>query len=1070
MEEEGTPVLSAGSNVVVVSLAALPNSILSALPIGLVLLDEASNIRQINDCALSLFAVATPDELLARILHGQIVLLDTKGLALTHRLVLSHLFPQNSGSVSEVSLLVDEQPQRVLRITTAKHDEQHRLVLYEDISEQTQNQALADARDRLLRFGENHPLSELFTLLLDEAERLTASNIAFFHTLAADQKTLTSQAVSHSTRALFCQPDDVDGHARLAQGSVWADCVREKTAVVHNDDTTLPHRRGLPEGHAPVIRELVVPIVRMGRVVALMGVGNKPRAYTAYDTRLVTLLSDLAWDIAERKRAEELLHRTNTALNGSLNAVVVTDVGLNVTYLNPAFLRLFRLHDHKNELGRSLLEYWQDPPLAERIFQEMFDEGFSAGELFGKRTDGSVFLVEFTGSSIRGRDGRAIGLYTTFIDVTDYHRVQTGLRDAEEKFTGAFHVISDAVHITDFATGKIIEVNEGFERGAGYTRQEVIGKTTVQLNFWYEPQERHSYYALLAKQGFVHGFQARLRVKDGRILWAEHSSEFLQLSGRRCIVTITRDVTAQRAAAAALEESEQRFRNMFDLHDAAMLLIDPENGTICSANAAAERYFGIAQSTLIDRRIPEICTISEKDCSKLLQAAISGTTKAFGLQHRAHDGNLCEAEVYASPIHYLGQTVLYAILHDVTERRKLEEHLRRVQRMDCLGNLASGVAHDINNVLSAILAHATVQRDDSPSGSQLADDLSTIVQACIRGRTLVRSLLDFARPKLSEQRSLSLNTLVEEEVRLLSRTTLNRITLKLELAQNLGTISGDSSALSHALMNLCINAVDAMPEGGTLTIGTRNLSNTKVELRVADTGHGMTPEVLEKAIDPFFSTKPQGKGTGLGLAMVYSAAEAHAAKFEISSIPGQGTVVTLTFPTVNAPIEEAPESQVGRFFAVALSILIVDDDWIVLRGLARQLTRLGHHVTPCTTGIEALALLEETDSYDLVVLDVNMPDLGGYDVFTRAQSTGRACPVLFVTGRPDEALQQFVAEHPGTAMLAKPFTQGELRTAIRQLCGRHQRDAMDSGPARLVPFGQNSVVSTIETTTEELGS
>jgi CheY-like chemotaxis protein len=314
---------------------------------------------------------------------------------------------------------------------------------------------------------------------------------------------------------------------------------------------------------------------------------------------------------------------------------------------------------------------------------------------------------------------------------------------------------------------------------------------------------------------------------------------------------------------------------------------------------------------------------------------------------------------------------------------------------------------------------------------------------------------------------MSLNALVEDEVRLLSRTTLSKISLKLDLEPNLHSISGDSSALGHALMNLCINAVDAMANGGTLAIVTRNLSNTKVELRVCDTGHGMSQEVLEKALDPFFSTKPQGKGTGLGLPMVYSAAEAHAAQFEITSTEGRGTVVSITFPTVDAPIEEAPESQVGRFFVESLSILVVDDDWIVLRGLARQLTRLGHRVTPCTQGTEAIQLLKEPPPFDLVVVDVNMPDMSGCDVYRRSREFDRQCPFLLVTGRPDEALRQFVTEHPDTEMLAKPFTQSELKESLRKLYNSPVRTAISGVHPRRNPDDAETVGTLSELTEDE---
>jgi PAS domain S-box-containing protein len=1036
------------------------------LPVGLALVDYDGGIQFANAAALKLFASSDVNSARNVIVKEEIHVFDQTNNRVKGSVALERLFPHSPNSEVFESTIITPETVSIVRARVVGVHRSTVLVSYEDVTQSTQTKRVTETRERLLHAAEAHSLSELLQLLLDEVEGLTQSRFALFVALGTDQNTTLSWISSHATAALVYEtPSDLEC-SPVPAPTFSKDCVRKQAFVIRNDCTLQSSSTESVNGHLLRTRELAVPIIRNSRVVAILELYNKPFNYTTYDAQVATQTADYAWDIIEKKRSEELLHRSHTALNGSLNAVVVTDVELKITYLNPAFLKLFRLPHSREQLGRSLLDYWQDPTLAERVFREMFEDGFSAGELYGRREDGSNFLVEFTGSCIRDRDGNSLGLFATFIDVTDYHRVQTGLRDAEEKFSGAFHVISDSVHITDYVTNKIIEVNEGFERGSGYSRQEVIGKTTIQLNLWADPIDRQTYFAKLAKQGYVRGFQARFRTKDGRILWAEHSSDFLQLSGRRCLVTITRDVTAQRAAAIAIEESEQRFRNMFDLHDAAMLLIDPENGEIHSANAAAELYFGTERGCLVERRIDEICTISPSESSLLLKAAVSGTTKAFGLRHRDQSGNIREAEVYASPIHHLGQTVLYAILHDVTERRKLEEQVRRVQRMDCLGNLASGVAHDINNVLSAILAHATVQCEESPKGSELADDLSTIVQACIRGRTLVRSLLDFARPKLSNQQIMSLNALVEDEVRLLSRTTLSKISLKLDLEPNLHSISGDSSALGHALMNLCINAVDAMANGGTLTIVTRNLSSTKVELRVCDTGHGMSQEVLEKALDPFFSTKPQGKGTGLGLPMVYSAAEAHAAQLEIMSTEGHGTAVSLTFPTVDAPIEEAPESQVGRFFVESLSILVVDDDWIVLRGLARQLTRLGHHVTPCTHGMKAIQLLEMPPTFDLVVVDVNMPDISGCDVYNRSREGDRHCPFLFVTGRPDEALQQFIAEHPQTEMLAKPFTQSELKESLRKICNSSVRTGVSGIRPRRVS-DSTEVKGTLSELTED---
>jgi len=244
-----------------------------------------------------------------------------------------------------------------------------------------------------------------------------------------------------------------------------------------------------------------------------------------------------------------------------------------------------------------------------------------------------------------------------------------------------------------------------------------------------------------------------------------------------------------------------------------------------------------------------------------------------------------------------------SILRDITERERLERERRqleaqvlRQEKMESLGSLAGGVAHDMNNVLGAILAITTVHQLQAEEGSRLGRDLGTVVKACQRGGTLVKGLLSFAREELAEVRELSLNTVVLEEVALLERTTLQKVRLELDLAEDLLPVDGDPAALSHGLLNLCVNAVDAMPDGGTLTFRTRNEGGAEVLLEVRDTGSGMSREVLAKALDPFYTTKPRGKGTGLGLPIVYGTVKAHHGRMEIHSEPGRGTWIQIRLP------------------------------------------------------------------------------------------------------------------------------------------------------------------------------
>lgn len=285
------------------------------------------------------------------------------------------------------------------------------------------------------------------------------------------------------------------------------------------------------------------------------------------------------------------------------------------------------------------------------------------------------------------------------------------------------------------------------------------------------------------------------------------------------------------------------------------------------------------------------------------------------------------------PIFSEGKVFLAGYTIDLTERiqaeaerAQLERHLAHTQKLESLGSLAGGVAHDMNNVLSAILSLASIHQMDSPEGTPLRASMDTITKACLRGRTLVQGLLGFARKDLVTEKILDLNGLIREEIALLERTTLQKVTLKIELAEDLWPIKGDPGALSHALMNLCVNAVDAMPTGGTLRLRTHNEAPSQVLLEVIDTGCGMPKEVLDKALDPFFTTKPQGKGTGLGLPLVYGTVKAHHGQMEIQSAPGNGTTVRIYLPASPATLEPAQIEKASPISEMSLRPARVDDD------------------------------------------------------------------------------------------------------------------------------------------------
>jgi PAS domain S-box-containing protein len=368
------------------------------------------------------------------------------------------------------------------------------------------------------------------------------------------------------------------------------------------------------------------------------------------------------------------------------------------------------------------------------------------------------------------------------------------------------------------------------------------------------------------------------------------------------------------------------------------------------------------------------------------------------------------------------------------ERMRLEECLAQAQRLESLGNLAGGVAHDLNNVLAAILGLASISREQMGDAEHLGRSLDTITTACLRGREVVKSLLSFARKDLNERVPVDLNVVVWEVVQLLEATTLKRVRILTDLEQPLPAILGDPTALGQVLMNLGLNGVDAMPQGGTLELRSRWAGPGRIELRVRDTGTGMSPDVLKRALDPFFTTKPVGQGTGLGLATAYGIMQAHGGTLELASEPGQGTEVMLVFPVAPAavPAPEAPaaEPEAGTSGPAPLRILLVDDDPLIRAAIPDLLQALGHPVQTADGGQEALDQLAAGLEVDLVILDMRMPGLDGAETLARLRVQHPDLPVLLASGHTDESLQAQLAADPQLGFLSKPFTIKEIQERL----------------------------------------
>jgi len=512
---------------------------------------------------------------------------------------------------------------------------------------------------------------------------------------------------------------------------------------------------------------------------------------------------------------------------------------------------------------------------------------------------------------------------------------------------------------------------------------------------------------------------------------------------------LARSASEQHVMMDELEESTLRFRLLFDSSPAPLVI--HRSGRILHANTAASRLLGAAgPGDLVGREVLKLVHPGHR--GTVVQHAgegmRSGETRQSGQSGPPVEalfvtlkGQEVWVEVQSVPLDLPGGPATLMFAQDLTERRKAEEERRKLetevqhaQKLESLGGLAGGIAHDMNNVLSAILGMASLLQAKHGSDPALAKSFKVIESAAGRGRDLVKGLTDFARKGLQEPERMDLNALVQKELDLLVRTSRQRFTFDVHLEEGLPPIMGESSTLASAIMNLCVNAFDAMPRGGTLSISTR-LEGDQVSLLVADTGEGIPPEILPRVTEPFFTTKPAGRGTGLGLAMVYGTVKAHGGSLAIQSQVGKGTQITLRFPASREAIAAPDAATLTPPAEVEppLRILVVDDDELIRSILPDMLSHMGHRVDTATGGLDALQKLNGGLRPDLVILDHNMPGMSGADALPRILQVCPEVQVLIATGFLDTELKLLLADFPSVLTLQKPFSLIELRKILGRL-------------------------------------
>ena len=521
--------------------------------------------------------------------------------------------------------------------------------------------------------------------------------------------------------------------------------------------------------------------------------------------------------------------------------------------------------------------------------------------------------------------------------------------------------------------------------------------------------------------------------------------EFLESVGGHIALAIER-----RRSEEALRKSESMFRLLFSHTPLPTWVFDTETGKFLEVNEAAVKQYGYSEDEFKRMSVLDLQPLSDREMTKEIWRHPSLEAFHRGQwRHATKDGRVFKVELVAHELEYAGQRVRLVVAQDISERQQLEEQLRQAQKMEAVGRLAGGVAHDFNNLLMVIKGHTELLLGALAPEDKSRRKIEQIERSADRATTLTRQLLAFSRMQVLQPRTINLNSIVEEMGKLIPRLIGEDVELVLHTSPDLGTIRADVSQIEQIIMNLAVNARDAMPRGGKLLIETSNEELDSVYktahpvvrpgryvlLAVSDTGIGMDAETQAHIFEPFFTTKEQGKGTGLGLSTVYGVVKQSGGFIWAYSELGKGATFKIYLPRVDAAVEDAAQAPAASQVLRGTETVLLAEDEQDVREVAREfLESAGYKVILAANGAEALVRAEEhRGAIDLLVTDMVMPGMSGHELARRLQQQQTDLGVIYMSGYSEQAAAEATKSAASAAVLTKPFSRAAILRAVREI-------------------------------------
>ncbi len=661
-------------------------------------------------------------------------------------------------------------------------------------------------------------------------------------------------------------------------------------------------------------------------------------------------------------------------------------------------------------------------------------------ETVRQRKDGARIDVEVTTSPIRDADGVVTSASVISHDIASRKQAENALIQSEREFRATFETASIGMAQADHTTGRFLRVNQKMCAITGYSADELLRLRVVDIT---HPEDRQTDWE--AFQRVVRGDAPAYRIekryirKDGVVAWVNINMTVIRDEDGQPVRTMAaiEDITERKRVEEATRESEERYRAMVQHASDMVILMQPE-GTISYASASVSSMLGYQPEDVVGRSVLNF--IDSDDWPAVLQTiqkvlVAPEATAWVECRMRHSDGSWRPIESVGT--NQLDNSAVRALVinsRDVSERRTAEERFRQAQKMEAVGTLAGGIAHDFNNLLQAMLSQTQVLRGQPNDPGEVVAACDELADAINRGASLTRQLLLFARRETVRPERIDLNESVRDAAKLLRHLIRENIAVTIDLAEQELPLDADRGQLQQVIINLAVNAADAMPEGGKLVIRTGADDAHQAWLSLSDSGHGIPEAIRDHVFEPFFTTKGAGKGTGLGLSVVQGIVTQHRGRIEVQSTAGAGTTFTITLPGAAAgagiAAVEVPSPVLGREYGAGERILVVEDEEGVREGLRSILTSLGYDIVALGSAEEAGRLPAE-EPFDVLLTDLMLPGATGPQLAQGLLDRWPELKVILMSGyTEDEAVRNGVSGG-SVRFLQKPFGVDVLAREVR---------------------------------------